>query len=181
MLKLTVEEYSKREGISPQAVYKKIEKGQLKIVEERRNDNRKVKYILIEEAPFDPVQPNSTDDQPFQPNSTDNQPTSTDNSTEEEQPIQPNSTEKDDLINLLKAEIEAKNRQIEALQEQARTQAETHKTEIENLHRLFDQEQQLHALALKQLPPPKETEEEQTEQKKKGLFKRLFKSKEKRE
>lgn len=48
MSELSVKEYARRTGITPQAVYLKIENKQLKTVEKMSN-NRLVKYIVVED------------------------------------------------------------------------------------------------------------------------------------
>ena len=182
MIKLTIKEYADREGISDKAVYKRLD--QFQTVEERRSDGRLVKYILVDETAFDtvqPIQPNSTEEaqpvQPIQPKEGEKTP----NSTDEVQPIQPNSTDEvqpiqpTDVLKILEKQLEEKDRQIERLQEEMKEQAQTHKTEIENLHKLLDQEQHLHAVAIQSLPKPEEENKaEEDVKKKKGFFKRLF-------
>lgn len=166
MIKLTVAEYAEFKGTSLQAIYKKIDR--LNTVEEERN-GRKQKFILLsndEEKLFNNINDNSTANQPIStpiqqeyngdtaPNSTPIQQEFNDNTT----PIQ------QEIIAILREELAEKNRQIKALQEQYNTQAETHKKEIEELHRLLDQEQQLHAASIKYLPAAQDIPEEEAEE-----------------
>jgi len=51
MSELSVKEYARRTGITPQAVYLKIENKQLKFVEKMSN-NRLVKYVVVDDVEF---------------------------------------------------------------------------------------------------------------------------------
>ena len=163
MEKLTVSEYAKRNGISIQAVYKKLNR--LETVEEVRN-GRKVKLIVVDTSgegrkPLE-FQPDSTDTQPdtepifnpdlvelngdTKPNSTDTQP-DTEPDTKPTEPL--DSTAR--YIAILEKQLEEKDLQIERLQADAREKDRQLQEQFDRLSALLLRSQELEALAHKSL------------------------------
>lgn len=202
MSKLTVDEYAKLKGISKQAVYKKLPK--LNTTEEKRN-GKTITIIIVDDeelAEFQEkdIQPNSTalnstvekvenvENKPLFSNSTATY------STEEKQP---NSTVElnQDLIELLKNQLNEKDKQIERLQIANEEKEKQLKEQFDKLTELLYRSQQLEAQIQLLLPdgakagePAAEQnnnnvievntqEQESQEKKKKGFFKRLFSKK----
>jgi hypothetical protein len=208
--RLTVSEYATLTGKTKQSIYKRIRKGNIKTIEEVVN-GKKILFVLLEsdgklaqEVEDNPIStPPKVEDNPIStPPEVENNPDLTHISTPPKVESNPNSTQTESssfqfYIEVLQKQLEEKDRQIERLQEQNREQAEIHRREIEELHRILDQEQKLHAASIKYLPaqetpapeeehnrevetPPVEVEEkepieqEQEPPKKKGFFSRLF-------
>ena len=195
MKKLTIAEYAELNNISVQAVYKKIKK--LQTVKEERN-GKTITLILMEEDADKPaeggadIKPSTTD---YQPNTTEFQPQNQPNSTDFKfnhqptfnQDIQPNSTENKGeevspaLFQMLKEQLEEKDRQIERLQKAAEEKDKQLQEQFDRLSSLLLRSQELEALTHKLLlgqgenapseeAPPQEqkrTVEEQPPKKKK--------------
>lgn len=193
MKKITVAEYAKLKGTSKAAVYKKIKR--LNTTTEEINGREQILIIIDEDQGKPENNPNSTQvSTDNKPNSTklnpDIQPNSTPISTPQ---IQPNSTQKpeDNIIELLKKQIqekdkqiEEKDKQIEHLQTAADEKDKQLKEQFDKFAELLYRQQQLEAISQHKLladgqepPLQEETPEEQDhEQKqKKGFFSRIFK------
>lgn len=202
MSKLTVDEYAKLKGISKQAVYKKLTK--LNTTEEKRN-GKTITIIIVDDEELAEIQ-----EEDIQPNSTalnstvekvenvENKPLFSNSaatySTEEKQP---NSTVElnQDLIELLKNQLNEKDKQIERLQIANEEKEKRLKEQFDKLTELIYRSQQLEAQIQLLLPdgakagePAAEQnnnnvvevntqEQESQEKKKKGFFKRLFSKK----
>ena len=171
MKKLTVAEYAKLHDISVQAVYKKVDR--LKTVEEERN-GRYITLIIVDD------EGQETSKQEIKPDSTGNSTSTPQDSTPE---FKPDSTGElnQEIIEVLKQQLQEKDKQIERLQEE-------NKAQFERFTELLYRSQQLEALTHKLLEAgdlepeplqdkdndnPEKTDQEQP--KKKGFFSRLFK------
>lgn len=171
MERYTVAEYAKAKGFTPQYVYKLIRLNKINY-EEIEEDGKKQKFIfaVLTEDEKRGLETNEAEvSQPIKPNSFSNvgegdegqvsQPSFATNEPQVSQPNKegfatnetPANDPQIDLIALLRDELAEKNKQIERLQEQNRTQEENHRQEIERLHKLLDQQQQLNALSIKYL------------------------------
>ena len=184
MDRYTVAEYAKAKDFTPQYVYKLIRQDKINY-EEIEEDGKKQKFIFEsltadekarlatkEGEVSQPIKPNSFsyseeggEEGVSQPNFATNnpevsQPNAQGFATDETAPQDPQIA----LIALLRDELAEKNKQIERLQEQSRTQEENHKQEIERLHKLLDQQQQLNALSIKYLSAGAEEAPQEEEQ-----------------
>ena len=196
MEKVTVADYAALKRISAQAVYKKIQSGKLRTVEEETN-GRTIKYVVLDaEEPqtntsAEGFQPLSTTPEvelnhDFNANSTPNQPNSTGEEVEKEANSTADSTEIQPPFNsvfeFLQEQLREKDKQIARLQDQ-----------LEKTNELLRNAQTLQAqsnlLLLGHTTPPEEEQKEEepiiehTEaravpqeepKKKKNFFKRLF-------
>ena len=147
---LSIKDFAKRAGKSQQAIYKQVERKLNKYI--KLVDNQKMIDIrALQEVYGIEVE------QPIQPKV-----------EQVEQPIQPNFdsilSQNQQMIDMLKEQLEAKDKQIE------------------NLQKLLDQEQQLNAmnqqkiLALEsKLEEPNETDPKESDETPKGFWSRLFK------
>lgn len=155
---ITIADYAEQHNISPQAVYKRINKGQLKSVKQKDESGKYIKYIIIEtaenrESEFKPdfkppVEPppaplpdvlNSLN-QPL------NQPV--------EKPLNQGNAENREIIDLLVSQLSEKDRQIERLQAQIEQQAQDNREkdkviqeQMLKLNELLTNSQQLQAQA----------------------------------
>lgn len=174
---ITVKEFAKRAGISPQAVYKAIKSGRL---QPAKRDGKRV-YLL------------STDINKIKPLTTDNQPNTTNNNQEQPQETNQNQPETGEeppagkaagqeapadaetlrrLVDMLQAQLDTKDKQIMALTE-ALTEAQKSIRAAQALHagtiqtQLIEggEEAQKEEQTDPAADPPKE---------KKGFFRRLF-------
>lgn len=171
MERYTVAEYAKAKGFTPQYVYKLIRQDKI-TYEEIEEDGKKQKFIvavLTEDEKRSLETKDAGVSQPIKPNSFSNvaegdegqvsQPSFATNDPQVSQPNKgsfatdetPRADPQIDIITLLREEIAEKNKQIERLQEQSKTQEENHRQEIERLHKLLDQQQQLNAISIKYL------------------------------
>lgn len=189
---ITIAEYAEQNSISPQAVYKRINKGQLKSVKQKDESGKYIKYIVIETAenresefkpefkpPVEPTPaPLSTDlnhlNQPI------NQPV--------EKPLNQGNAGNSEIIDLLISQLSEKDRQIERLQAQIEQQTQDNREkdkviqeQMLKLNELLTNSQQLQAqanvLLLDKKPeePIEITETDKPETKKKVSFwKRIF-------
>lgn len=209
MSKLTVAEYADLHSISVQAVYKKINR--LNTIEEERNGRKQIFIITGEDSEEktaeEEVKLSST------ANSTSTASTSTpekqDNSTYNSTPaaststpeVKPSSTDELNpaILDLLQAQLEEKDKQIERLQKAAEEKDKQIQEQFERFTALLMRSQELEALTHKLLlgqgeaaaeepqevinqaevipeeEPPKT--EDQEPPKKEGFFSRLFKRK----
>ncbi len=190
--KISVKEYADRHNTSPQAVYKRINKGTLKTVKERIN-GKEVFFILLDEEAqtedLNPITTNSTDLQPqevelnpkeaeeINPNATAIQPQEVE---KVENVFNPNSTPKTEgaeqsIIAFLQEQLKEKDRQIARLQEQTELQAQENKRKDEviqeqlaKMNELLRNAQSLQAqsnvLLLEHNKPQEETAEEQEQE-----------------
>lgn len=209
MKKLTVAEYAELKGISKVAAYKRIEKGRVKAVSEVYNGREQYIIILGEDKePIEPeIKPDLTEDlTKSKPDLTSNKPDLTDDKPE----IKPDLTEdltddkpdltsqnqddKTDILDLLKSQIQEKDKQIERLQNAVDEKDKQLKEQFDRLTALIARSQELEALSHKLLgegetdePEPlqdnsivvneKPDNEEPEPPKKQGFFSRLFKRK----
>lgn len=150
---ITIKEFSKAAGISTQAVYKQVDnrlKPYLKMVDGKKMINVDALKLYKEEKP-----------QEHEENSN-----STSCATSCSTIAQPQKVEQQ-IIDLLKDELDKKNKQIEKLQEQ-----------LDKAQTLISQEQQLRLVEQQKYIDLKEQVDdltkEEAEPKKKGLFSRFF-------
>lgn len=200
MSKLTVAEYAELHSISVQAVYKKINR--LKTVEEERNGRKQILIIVGEDVDNNPleddVKPSSTyNSTPISSTSTPDSVVSPsaelnpDDSTSTSR-VKPSSTAELNpaLLELLQAQLEEKDKQIERLQKAGEEKDKQIQEQFERFTALLMRSQELEALTHKLLlgqgesaaEEPQEvisqTEEvvvEETPPKKESFFSRLFK------
>lgn len=208
MTKLTVAEYAELHSISVQAVYKKINR--LKTIEEERNGRKQMFIIVGEEEDQktieDEIKPSSTvNSTPAASTST---PENKDSSTAELNPdsststpeVKPSSTAELNpaILDLLQAQLEEKDKQIERLQKAAEEKDKQIQEQFDRFTALLMRSQELEALTHKLLlgqgeaaEEPQEVAnqeeiipeeatpktEEQEPPKKAGFFSRLFKRK----
>jgi len=208
MSKLTVAEYAELHSISVQAVYKKINR--LHTIEEERNGRKQIFIVVGEEEedktageevkPYSTVNSTptaSTSTPEEQDNSTVNSTPTASTSTQE---VKPSSTAELNpaILEVLQAQLEEKDRQIERLQKAAEEKDRQIQEQFDRFTALLMRSQELEALTHKLLlgqgeaaeepqevanqaeiipeeAPPKT--EEQEPPKKTGFFSRLFKRK----
>lgn len=196
MEKLTVSEYAKRNSISIQAVYKKINK--LNTIEEVRNGRKQIIILLEDEVKTraDDIQPNSTRElnstNSTQPHQEQADSTGELNSTRPDSTrrIQPDSTSElnPSIIDVLKEQLQEKDKQIERLQDAIEEKDKQIKEQFERFTALLLRSQELEAITHKSLgeagdtkqEPIEETKEQvkptkQEQKKNTGFFSRLFK------
>lgn len=181
----TIAEYAEIHGISPQAVYKKINKGHLETVKKKDTTGKQIKYVVVYEGEEqkETIQPEIQPvSQPAPPEAERvlkplNQPLN--------QPeIQPNNQQ---FIDLLVSQISEKDKQIERLQAQiAEQQQESREKDrviqeqVVKLNELLERSQELQAqgnLLLRGKQPEEviEVYHEKPVEPKQSFWKRLFK------
>ena len=190
--KLTVKGYAELKQTTVQAVYKKINKGNLKTVKEKINGKETLFILLEDEAPIDELNPSSTPNQPkevelnpnlnptINPSSTPNQPKEVEKVESKAEELNPNSTPnaegtEQNLIAFLQEQLREKDKQIARLQEQTELQAQENKKKDEviqeqlaKMNELLRNAQSLQAqsnvLLLEQSKPKEEEQGEQQEE-----------------
>ena len=177
MTRLTVSEYAEMQGISVQAVYKRLDR--LKTVEETRN-GRKIRLIEVEDRDIQPDSTNSTcnstnstpkevelnpDIQPIKPNfNPEFQPIQPELNPEIQPPAASASPVIDfpAIISILEKQLEEKDRQIEKLQDEAKEKDQQIKEQFDRLTGLLLRSQELEAQAQKLLGEPEKPIEAET-------------------
>lgn len=194
---LTIAEYAELNQISPQAVYKKINKGKLEAVSRKDNTGKMIKYIILydteeqeseikpEEKPVSQPAPPEVQRDLNQLNQSINQPANQPHIQREER-----ESGNPQIIDLLVSQLSEKDKQIERLQAQVERQAEEAREkdrviqeQIVKLNELLTNSQQLQAQANVLLLDKKPEEpievyqqaEKPEEKKKISFWKRLFK------
>lgn len=200
--RLSVKAYAELRNTTPQAVYKRINKGTLKTEKEKINGKDVFFVLLDDEAPAEELNLNSTQEQPqevelnpdIKPNSTPFQPPEVEKVVND---FNPTSTPKAEgpetaLIAFLQEQLREKDRQIARLQEQTELQAKENKRKDEviqeqlaKMNELLKNAQSLQAqgnlLLMEQNKPEEPTQEaevievEQKPQKPKKKRSELFK------
>lgn len=157
---ITIKEFAKRVGVSPQAIYKQVDNKLNKYV--KLVDNHKMIDIRALQEIYDVEV-----EQLFQPNI---QPV--------EQPIQPQNQQ---LIDMLQAEMDKKNEQIEALQQIIKDNDKKYHELMMQAQQNLEREQQLHLLSkqrILELEDSRQNIQEQevapTDGEPRGFFSRLF-------
>ena len=130
---ITVKEYARRRGISLQAVYKQIRAGRLEYME-LIEAGRPVKYIKAPQAAPDPAQPGAEAPAP-------------------EDPAQPAGDPLRVALDLLGAQLQEKDKQIERLQAEIKEKDIHIREQAEKLTELLRNSQQLQAHAQHLLEP----------------------------
>ena len=142
--KLSVKAYAELHNTTPQAVYKRINKGTLKTQKEKIN-GKDVFFVLLDdeatEAPAEELNLNSTQEQPpevelnpdIKPNSTPLQPPEVEKVVNDFNPTSTPRAEgpETELIAFLQEQLREKDRQIARLQEQTELQAQENKRKDE--------------------------------------------------
>lgn len=153
--KLTVKDYAELTHTTVQAVYKKINKGNLKTVKEKINGKETLFILLEDEAPTDKLNPSLTNSTPFStptepqevelnqelnpsinPSSTPIKPKEVEKVESKAEELNPNSTPnaegtEQNLIAFLQEQLREKDKQIARLQEQTELQAQENKKKDE--------------------------------------------------
>jgi AcrR family transcriptional regulator len=157
---ITIKEFAKRVGVSPQAIYKQVDNKLNKYV--KLVDNHKMIDIRALQEIYDVEV-----EQLFQPNI---QPV--------EQPIQPQNQQ---LIDMLQAEMDKKNEQIEALQQIIKDNDKKYHELMMQAQQNLEREQQLHLLSkqrILELEDSRQNIQEQevapTDGEPRGFFSRLL-------
>lgn len=193
MKRLTIEEYANLYGITKQAVYKKINK--LPTEKEKRN-GKNITIILLDDEEFQRIeaevkQPNSTNSTSTveKVENAENEPAATSaaatTSTEEKQPYSTVEYNRE-IIELLKNQLNEKDKQIEQLQKATEEKDRQLQEQFNRLTSLLGRSQELEALLHRQLTAGEQeplqdeditdTADKKPEEptKKKGFLKRLF-------
>ena len=151
---LTIKEFAEASGRSQQTIYKQMNTRLAPYIQEM-DGHKYIKCIALKEVFHIEIQPGcSTDstrvEQPIQPKYSTH-------STGLNNPFNPKNNPDQSLYDILKCELEAKNKQIEELQHELAEERKHSREQSDKLAQLADQAQRLHAGTIqKQLPEGQE-------------------------